>query len=341
MEFLLYKNKMRKNLDEIIDKTYNDILKENMSNTSRPLSMILPIVIQNGGRVFDYAKNNDLTRTEVFVQSDIDKNNLDRIHQAFELGGWSCSAAGGYYDDSRLRKYLEDAVEENLFGKGYNEYNISVLIFEPNKNEIADDEYISNELKDSNSNYKFTLRKGIFYHITVYKYLNKILKQGLVPKNGNEITRSRNTNDRVYLSTVPDFDSDYFDNEYDEDINDTPVMLKIDLSKMNRPITLYKDESYSNAVYTTENIPPYCITVLNGKNIEIFKYGLEFYKRILNYNASKMGWSIKNVINTFKSNRPMYNQVFNMIKKEITNKYKDNQSIDKIISQIIEEYNGK
>lgn len=329
----------RKSLTNIIHNIYNEILGENMTNISRPLSMILPIVIKNGGKVLN--ANNEKSKVEVFVPSDIDINNLDRIYQAFELGGWSCSAAGGYYDDRRLQTYIETAADEELFGKNYNEYNISVLIFEPDKTEIADDEYIKQELADSNSGYKFTLRKGIFYHITLNKYLPRIMKQGLVPKNGNVITRSRKTNDRVYLSTVPDFDYDYFKTEDNEDVNEMPIMLQIDLSKMDKPITLYRDENYNNAVYTTENIPPYCITVLNGNNIEIFKYGLEHYKRILQYNSQKMGWSIKSVIDVLKTNKSMFNQVFNMIKNELTKKFDNDKNIDKIVVNIMNSYNGK
>lgn len=104
----------------------------------------------------------------------------------------------------------------------------------------------------------------IFYHAAPTSSVNKILQQGLVPKDRNKLGLSRPN--RIYLLRT--YDDNYFRNlnrkegQFSGGDWDYTV-LKIDLSGMKGKIHLYQDP-YSDdgkAFYTADNIPPSCITV--------------------------------------------------------------------------------
>ena len=110
------------------------------------------------------------------------------------------------------------------------------------------------------------------YHLTPSVYVNKIMKNGLVPKSKNKLF---NYNPRIYflldktviniqdvanmLYTIQLQDEDNIEavkkykNEY--------TLLKCKTSDLIGKVKFYLDKNLPNAVYTTENIPPQFIEI--------------------------------------------------------------------------------
>jgi hypothetical protein len=115
-------------------------------------------------------------------------------------------------------------------------------------------------------------KNGIVYHLTDYCHINKILKNGLVPKHKDKWSPHP---DRIYL--LIDNNKQIINllieqmGYYKEDKH--PVLLKIDLKK--NPIgtiRLFEDQMFSNdediyGIFTAENIHPQCIIdIIDLKN---------------------------------------------------------------------------
>jgi hypothetical protein len=96
------------------------------------------------------------------------------------------------------------------------------------------------------------------YHVTDRKFLPKILKYGLVPKSKNKVSKHP---DRIYLVINKNFliDISLMMEEFIP-IEDQ-VYLRIDLK--NLPIFLRIDSQFDGGVYTTDNIPPNNIEVID------------------------------------------------------------------------------
>jgi len=92
------------------------------------------------------------------------------------------------------------------------------------------------------------------YHVTSRDSVEKIKKQGLVPKSRNKKSIHP---DRIYMVVnKEDFDkTDLFD------YLSQPVILEIDNS--NLKLKLHNDVNFDGAVYTTDNIPPQSIKFPN------------------------------------------------------------------------------
>jgi hypothetical protein len=129
----------------------------------------------------------------------------------------------------------------------------------------------------------------IFYHACPSNVVNKILKQGLVPKD--KMKNGDVRGERIYLST-----------KYDKYLfgmlgNNDYTVLTVDISKSNYPIKLYYDGQASNAVYTFDCISPQCISIGRQFHKEEEQEMNDFYNTLLanvqqyfsnfNYNDSK------------------------------------------------------
>ena len=97
----------------------------------------------------------------------------------------------------------------------------------------------------------------IFYHTTPSRNVEKILRQGLVPKDRGKLGLNRP--DRIYLSLYID---KLLLSELSRDSQCDYSVLKIDLR--NKPdIAIYKDPyCEENGYYCTDNIPPTCISIV-------------------------------------------------------------------------------
>ena len=97
----------------------------------------------------------------------------------------------------------------------------------------------------------------IFYHATPSKNVEKILRQGLVPKDRGRLGLNRP--DRIYLSLYID---KFLLRALSNDSHCNYSVLKIDLRNM-PDITIYKDPyCEENGYYCTDNIPPKCISIV-------------------------------------------------------------------------------
>lgn len=276
-----------KNIDLIIKesvrKSIQSLLVENMSNKSWPIVKIEPIVRKNGGYVFNSDWDN-YQAVNVIVPKSLNKKKIDNISKAFDIAGWRCVREGEYsVSDIHMSTIIYDAQSRIPDLMNIPKESLYAYKFEPEHGtemtdrdmkykgvtkdgfDWFDDDYYDGNVDIYSDEYtKNGFEKGVFYHMTLKKYLPRIMRQGLVPKAGQTLTNiSRQSNPRVYMSLVKPAD-----NAYDKYLsgtgngNEKTVLLKIDLNKMNRRIKVYNDAIFPYSVYTTENIPPYCITVV-------------------------------------------------------------------------------
>ena len=104
------------------------------------------------------------------------------------------------------------------------------------------------------------------YHLTPENKVNKILKNGLVPKAQNKLS---NHPDRVYFFLQKDLLLNY--KAYADDFwlsvhktmprNDKYALLKIDTEKCNEDFRIYGDPNMVRGVWTFDNVPPEAIMV--------------------------------------------------------------------------------
>jgi len=95
------------------------------------------------------------------------------------------------------------------------------------------------------------------FHVTENKYLEKIIKQGIINKSKKYI---ENHPERIYLFSNLEDCYDYID--FKELFNF--AILKIDVKTL-KNIKLYDDPKYQptiNAYYTYDNIPPFSIEII-------------------------------------------------------------------------------
>ena len=96
---------------------------------------------------------------------------------------------------------------------------------------------------------------NILYHITDDSRLKSILKNGLVAKHQNKLTYHP---ERIYLSTTEEKLVELLKHS-NFNIN-KPVVLTIDVKDIKDNMTFYSDVNFPTGVFTTDNIPPKCIT---------------------------------------------------------------------------------
>ena len=105
------------------------------------------------------------------------------------------------------------------------------------------------------------------YHLTNDIYINKILKFGLVPKSKNKI---ENHPERVYVTKKRKMNIRFilqmFNKMQHQDIIKTLYIIKIDLSKCEDK-RFFWDPSALNGMFTYENIPPQCISIVEEINV--------------------------------------------------------------------------
>ena len=101
------------------------------------------------------------------------------------------------------------------------------------------------------------------YHITPTKLVNKILKQGLHPK---DYGRTSNHPERVYLFLQKSLDWKQIARTFRETRDEKYSLLKIDTSKLYNKIIFYFDSltmTDNPAIYTNETIPPQYINEID------------------------------------------------------------------------------
>ena len=102
------------------------------------------------------------------------------------------------------------------------------------------------------------------YHLTTAEKLNKILKNGLTPKNS---TKFFNYNERIYFSMDENSLINFLKTKSDmiEKINF--VVLEINESSLPSAMRFFRDPNFDNGVYTLENITPQAIQPLYNLSV--------------------------------------------------------------------------
>lgn len=153
----------------------------------------------------------------------------------------------GYYVSSYVNEYL-DTIKKDIPFSVFNDYDeITIWL-----------------------NKKFDFEKGVpieLFHLTQKKHINKINKQGLIPKSKNVIEKHP---DRIYLF-LDEEDAKNFTVLKDlysySDVRmtiDDFILLKID-TRLLKNLKLYEDPKFDKniiAFYTYDNISPNAISVI-------------------------------------------------------------------------------
>ena len=102
------------------------------------------------------------------------------------------------------------------------------------------------------------------YHLTNDYYIDKILKNGLSPRAKNKIERHP---DRIYVTKQNKMSNGFIKHmlSFMKNYLNKPIkylyILKIDLSKCEDK-RFFWDPSAQNGMFTYENIPPHCISII-------------------------------------------------------------------------------
>lgn len=252
--------------------------------------------------------------------------------------GWVCSSHGGYYDG--LRNQAKNIADSN----GVSEYGVYIFNIEkeyPSKlsNDFKEIRYSDewNLNRESDPTYDIHYIPDVLWHLTLRRYLPRIMKNGLIPKNGNVITAWRNTGGRVYLSLLPELDKVTWVGDEEERDNDDFILLKVNIAPIKDRIPFYKDYAYENAVFTTEAIPPQLISVVSDETINAMVYETELAQYI-NDNLDVIrkhnpGYDISDILSHYKW------YAIDVIKKLYPTKNFigriDNDTINKTINRVL------
>lgn len=107
------------------------------------------------------------------------------------------------------------------------------------------------------------------YHTTSSRVKEKILKQGLVPKESR--TPGFNNEPRIFFRPdVPTFEDAEAICRMKGDYA-APVVLEVDLSKLNQFQSFFFDSRWRNSIYTFEPIPPEAIRVMKTSELPKMK----------------------------------------------------------------------
>jgi hypothetical protein len=190
----------------------------------------------------DYNKLIEIGINFKFGLQNVDKNILSDIIHTCESCGWIFASLQDMYTLKEYKK-IEDCDFETKHT--YNMY------FRPKFDQQVKENGIPNEC----------------YHICPTKLVDKILKQGLHPKDYGRIS---NHPERVYLFLKKPFDWKEVANTFKESRDDNYSLLKIDTSKLYNKMKFYFDSltmTDNPAIYTNETIPPqYIIEIDREKN---------------------------------------------------------------------------
>lgn len=103
------------------------------------------------------------------------------------------------------------------------------------------------------------------YHLTFNSYINKILKNGLIPKTKNRQTKHL---DRIYLCKTKEDclklinQMKFHEIQLKRNFNVKWILLEIDTTSLEK-FKIYQDPNYNVGYYTIDNIPPQNIKIID------------------------------------------------------------------------------
>jgi len=186
----------------------------------------------------------DLERTKLIIKSDIEnwfvykitkETNLVELFRLVDNLGWfpayiQYKGQSAKYSQPNLEMFLEE------FGE--------VMVKFESKYDV-----------------KYIPENNIFYHITSDKYIDKIMKIGLVPKSKEKISSHPS---RIYLLINEESINDLID-VFSYQYNIKPIVLRITIpqEKLNG-IKFYNDTNFpEKGIYTESNLHPDWIEIIN------------------------------------------------------------------------------
>lgn len=187
---------------------------------------------------YDYVNSND-TVIEIYAPT---KEEKERVQHFLNFYGWK-----------NIKETPEFIIAERIYGDNMNDYD--------DLEAYKENEWCGEE--------EYPHGVGIYYHITQTSKVPKILRQGLVPKEGGKLGYKRG--ERVYLISFPSLELTY-DIGKRIGVKDFTI-LKVDLRPfLGDKINIYQDEfADEGAVYTYDFIPPSCIEVFNKIEVPLKK----------------------------------------------------------------------
>lgn len=150
--------------------------------------------------------------------------------------------------------FVRTGTNKNVTGKYYPYSNTAI------RNSIVNDD-VSYVMMTFEAKYDTVaeITTNYLFHVTDKRFVDKILKNGLVPKTKSKLSTHP---DRVYaIDNIKSISA--IVRHPGQTIKD-PVYLKITVNKLNN-VTWYKDPN-SEGVYTYSNIPPNAISVWPDEN---------------------------------------------------------------------------
>ena len=228
-------NEYMKYLDDDCDDRYSHVYKEGLTFSSsynifndKITDLLQKSQLENS----DVIKYNSVI-TNSCVKTDILLNKTRGVKLYHDI--FSVMSVLGYYI-SYYQVDGGDSIVKNLDIKTFTSINNRLTIFFNKKFDFED-----NSIKPK------------LYHVTDSKYMNRIKKNGLVPRSGSTID---NYDDRLYLfdnkNTIVNFINEkmIYAPEFDA------VVLEINTRKLNK-LRLHSDPKYKNkdAFYTYDIIP--------------------------------------------------------------------------------------
>ena len=170
-----------------------------------------------------------------------------------------CDACGWYLSEGKY--YLRNGLKQEIQVKNCNSLNF-------NDEKLLKEPLVLTFRAKFNAEYKKASVPRYLYHIAPTRVLDKILKQGITPRNNGRIASHP---ERVYLFIdYPHNWQEIADNFRKTNKEEEYVLLKIDKSKINGEVKFYYDSNImldNPAVYTYEPIPPSAINITEREDI--------------------------------------------------------------------------
>ena len=182
------------------------------------------------------------------------KDNADIVYNIIH----TCDACGWFLSDCTY--YTRNGMEQNINVKN----DKSVDFYDEKLKSIPVKIVFRAKF---NAEYKQKSIPPYLYHICPTRVVNKILRQGLTPRNNGRIASHP---ERVYLFLDKNNDWEDIASQFRISGNDEPYSyLRVDTREINPQIHFYYDSNVMQgnpAIYTLEPIPPTAIKVIDQQN---------------------------------------------------------------------------
>ena len=234
-----------------IFKNYSDNVKLiNKISDETEFSFVINVLLKRFTiRTIKYELNDILKKCQWKIRI-IRINNLDSKYNAF----------------SNYDNFIEYVTNKKF------DYIDVTIEFVPNK--IIYDVYKNNENSVSLDVYKY----DYIYHLTDKKYVNKILKNGLIPKSGNKLGYNpevihllKYLTDPGVICKIVEVDGEY-KLKVDPKLKlENPVLLKINADMLKNTNVVFLNDpgcKTDNAIITYNQITPLAISVVNDDEYE-------------------------------------------------------------------------